>query len=65
MTERILTIIRELPEQGKSVILIEHDMGAIWDVCDRVIFMDAGRKVSEGPPHEVRSDPRVIEAYLD
>ena len=65
MTERILTIIRELPGQGKSVILIEHDMGAIWEVCDRVIFMDAGRKVSGGRPGEVRNDPRGIEAYLD
>jgi len=34
-------------------------------VCDRVVFMDAGEKVSEGKPEEVRNDPRVIEAYLD
>ena len=34
-------------------------------VCDRVIFMDAGRKISEGTPEQVRNDPRVMEAYID
>lgn len=62
---QILKIIRSLPEQGKSVILIEHNLDAVMQVCDRVIFMDAGRKVSEGTPEEVRNDPRVIEAYID
>jgi len=63
--DQILRIIRSLPEQGKSVILIEHNLDAVMQVCDRVIFMDAGRKVSEGTPEEVRNDPRVIEAYID
>ena len=65
MIEKILGIIRELPSKGKSVILIEHNLDAVMQVCDRVIFMDAGTKVSEGTPEEVRNDPRVIEAYLD
>lgn len=65
MIEKILSIIQELPGQGKSVIIIEHNMDVIMQLCDRVIFMDAGRKVSEGKPEEVRNDPRVIEAYLD
>ncbi len=65
MIEKILSIIQNLPKQGKSVILIEHNLDAVMQVCDRVIFMDAGRKVSEGTPTEVRNDSKVIEAYID
>lgn len=65
MIEKILTIIREMPSKGKSIILIEHNIDVITQVCNRVIFMDSGAKVSEGTPEEVRNDPRVIEAYLD
>lgn len=65
MTKRILKIIRGLPAKGRTVILIEHNLDTIKQVCNRVIFMDAGVKVSEGTPDEVRNDPRVIEAYID
>lgn len=65
MTERILGTIRGLPTKGKTVILIEHNLDAMMQVCDHVIFMDAGAKVSEGTPDEVRNDPKVIEAYID
>lgn len=47
------------------MLLIEHNMDAIAQVCDRVIFIDAGVKITEGTPDEVRNDPRVIETYLD
>ena len=65
MKEKILGMIRDLPAKGKSVVLIEHDLDAVMQTCDRVVFMDAGAKVSEGTPQEVRNDPKVIEAYID
>lgn len=65
MAQNILSIIRGLPGQGKSVILIEHDLDVVTQVCDRVVFMDAGAKVSEGTPEEVRNDPKVIDAYIN
>lgn len=65
MIDKILEVIQGLPKQGKSVILIEHNLDAVMQVCTRVVFMDAGAKISEGTPQQVRDDPRVIEAYID
>jgi len=65
MIEKILGVIQDLPKQGKSVMLIEHNLDAVMQVCSRVVFMDAGAKISEGTPQQVRDDPRVIEAYID
>ena len=65
MIEKILGVIRDLPRQGKSVMLIEHNLDAVMQVCNRVVFMDAGAKISEGTPQQVRDDPKVIKAYID
>jgi len=65
MIEKILGVIQDLPKRGKSVMLIEHNLDAVMQVCSRVVFMDAGAKISEGTPQQVRDDPRVIEAYID
>ena len=61
----ILGMIRKLPEQGVTVILIEHNMDAIMRVCDNLVFMDQGKKIVVGEPEMVRNDPAVIEAYLE
>ncbi len=51
-------------EFGTTIALIEHDMGVVMDICDRVIVLDYGRKIADGPPDQVRADRDVIDAYL-
>jgi branched-chain amino acid transport system ATP-binding protein len=51
-------------EQGISVLLIEHDMKVVMNVSDRITVLDHGEKIAEGSPQEVRTNPRVVEAYL-
>ncbi|MBJ3764109.1 ABC transporter ATP-binding protein [Maribius pontilimi] len=51
-------------EMGTTIALIEHDMGVVMDISDRVVVMDYGRKIGDGTPDEVRNNPQVIDAYL-
>ena len=63
-SEELGVRLRALANDGQSMLLIEHDMSLVLGICDRVVVLEFGQVIAEGPPEEVRQDQRVIAAYL-
>ncbi len=63
-TAAAMQLVRRIRDQGLAVVVIEHDMKFIFNLCDRVAVLVQGQKLVEGTPSEVQSDSRVVEAYL-
>jgi ABC-type branched-subunit amino acid transport system ATPase component len=64
LTDRVVAVIRELAAGGTSVIVVEHDLNVIWNLCDEVHFMAEGKVVLRGDPQSIRENRTVVEKYL-
>ena len=62
--QKLASLLRQLRAEGMSVLLVEHDMGFLMDIADRIVVLEFGTKIAEGTPAAIRTNPDVIKAYL-
>ena len=63
-TDALLARINDIRARGSTIFLVEHDMRVVMGICEKVVVLNFGRKIAEGPPEEIKKDKRVAEAYL-
>jgi len=63
-TAQMARLIQRINEQGTTILVVEHDMSFVMSLCRRVIVINNGRKIAEGEPSVIQSDPEVVTAYL-
>jgi ABC-type branched-subunit amino acid transport system ATPase component len=64
LLNELLAAIMKLRDQGKTILIVEHDMKVVMGLCETVFVLDYGEKIAEGPPGVIQTDERVIEAYF-
>jgi branched-chain amino acid transport system ATP-binding protein len=63
-TKTMIDLIRKISETGTTIILVEHDMKVVMDLCNRIVVLNFGQKIAEGLPEEIKENDAVVEAYL-
>jgi ABC-type branched-subunit amino acid transport system ATPase component len=64
LLDRIAGLVRQLNQEGRTFVIVEHNMDLVMGLSDHIVVFDRGRPIAEGPPSAIKSDPRVLEAYL-
>jgi len=63
-TQTMIELIRQIRDRGVTIVVVEHDMKAVMNLCDRIAVLNYGRKIAEGQPEEIKKNKEVVEAYL-